>query len=208
MNTLLSADEPAFVGVPPGAKAGRPSEVGIAARAAPTLGWYAVILCVLITATMMLLAVGIAYAQVKEEALHGADGIFVVPDAAIVWAVLKQPSGDKAAVWLRIVNRTRKFSHVAIDGVDPFSKKRERVEVGARLEAEARIASDRDTFSDLPSREVHFYRTEADLRANKPALTVYYLGVPDTTPEFSTRSAMDEYFNTVRLTSYKVEPKR
>lgn len=159
-------------------------------------------------AALMLFAFGNAYAQVKAEALHGADGIFVVPDAAIVWAVLKQPTGDKATVWLRVINSTRKFSHVAMDGVDPFSKKRERVSAGAKLGAEARIASDRDTFSDLPSREVHLYLTEADMRANKPTLTVYYLGVPDTTPEFSTTALMDDYFNTVRLTSHKVELKR
>ena len=158
-------------------------------------------------AATSLLACGNAMARVNEESLHGADGIFVVPDAAIVWAVLKQLSGDKATVWLRVVNSTRKFSHVAIDGVDPFSKKRERVEVGAKIEAEVRLSSDRDTFSDLPSREVHFYRTEADLHGNKPALTVYYLGVPDTTPEFSTRAAMDEYLKTVRLVAHKVEPK-
>ena len=161
----------------------------------------------LIAATM-LLACGNACAQVKGDAIHGADGIFVAPDAAIVWAVLKQPTGDKATVWLRIVNSTRKFSHVAIDGVDPFSKKRERVATAVKLEAEARIASDRDTFSDMPSREVHFYRTEGELRANQPTLTVYYLGVPDTTPEFSTRAAMVEYFATVRLTAHKVELKR
>ncbi len=156
----------------------------------------------------MLFAFGISYVQAKEEVLHGADGIFVAPDAAIVWAVLKQPTGDKATVWLRVVNRNRKFSYVAVDGVDPFTKKRERVEAGIKLEAEARIASDRDTFSDLPSREVHLYRTEADLRGGKPVLTVYYLGVPDTTPEFSTRAAMDEYFNTVRLMSHKVEARQ
>ena len=151
-----------------------------------------------------LIACGNANAQVGEESLHGADSIFVVPDAAIVWAVLKDFSGDKATVWLRVVNRTRKFSYVAIDGVDPFSKKRERVASGIKLEAEAHLSSDRDTFSDLPSREVHLYRTEADLRGNKPALTVYYLGVPDTTPEFSTRAAMDDYLKTVRLVAHKV----
>jgi alkylated DNA nucleotide flippase Atl1 len=204
MNALFSTVEPDFVGAPLGAKDGQLDNVGIAARAAPTVGWRSVILRALITATM-LLVFGNAHAQVTEEVLHGADGIFVSPDAAIVWAVLKQPTGDRATVWLRIVNSTRKFSHVAIDGVDPFSKKRERVEAGTRLEAEARIASDRDTFSDLPSREVHLYRTEADLRGNKPALTVYYLGVPDTTPEFSTRAAMDEYLNTARLMLHKVE---
>lgn len=147
-----------------------------------------------------------AYAQ-TPDAVHGADGIFVAPEVAIVWAVLKEGTGDKASVWLRIVNRTGAFSHVAIDGVDPFSKKREKVEAGVALKAEARLASDRDTFSDLPSREVHFYRTEADWRANKPALNVYYLGVPDTTPEFSTRAAMDRYLDTVKLVAHPVKPK-
>lgn len=145
--------------------------------------------------------------QQAPEAVHGADGIFVSPDIAIVWAVLKEGTGDKATVWLRIVNRTNTFSHVAIDGVDPFTKKREKVEAGVALKAETRLASDRDTFSDLPSREVHFYRTEADWRANKPALNVYYLGVPDTTPEFSARAAMDQYLDTAKLVAHPVKPK-
>jgi len=158
-----------------------------------------------LSALVLACAVGSVGAQTKEEALHGADGIFVSPDAAIVWAVLKQPSGDKATVWLRVVNPSRKFAFVAIDGVDPFTKKRERVEAGKKLDVEVRISSDRDTFADLPSREVHFYRTESDWRTGKAALTIYYLGVPDTTPEFSTAAAMDEYFRTVRLVSHKVE---
>lgn len=195
---LIAAFAP--VGAPLGAKLGSAGTAFIAARAAPTLRG--------LIAAIAWLAVSAAYAQDNEARLHGADGIFVSSDASIVWAVLKQPNGDKATVWLRIINSARKFTHVSVDGVDPFSKKRERVEAGTKLEAEARIASDRDTFSDLPSREVHLYRTEADLRANKPALTVYYLGVPDTTPEFSTRAAMDVYFDTVRLTSHKVELKR
>jgi hypothetical protein len=160
----------------------------------------------LIAATV-LLVFGNTHAQDKAELLHGADGIFVVPDVAIVWAVLKQPSGDKATVWLRVVNSARKFSHVAIDGVDPFSKKSERITAAVKLDAEARIPSDRDTFSELPSREVRLYRTEADLRADRPALTVYYLGVPDTTPEFSSRAVMDEYLGAARLIPHRVEPK-
>ena len=155
----------------------------------------------------LLFALGTGYAQVKEEALHGADGIFVSPDVAIVWAVLKQPTGDKAAVWLRVVNSTKKFTHVSIDGVDPFTKKRERVFAGGKFDSEVRIPSDRDAFSDLPSREVHFYQSDVDWRADKRALTVYYLGVPDTTPEFTGRAALDQYFDTVRLVAHKVTNK-
>ena len=147
-------------------------------------------------------------AQVQVELLHGADSIFVSPDVAIVWAVLKPPSSESATVWLRIVNTSRRFSHVAIDGVDPFSKKRERLEAGTKIDGEVRVGSDRDSFSDVPSREVHFYRSDTDLRNNMPALTVYYLGVPDTTPEFATRAAMDDYFSAARLSTRKVEFKR
>ena len=146
-------------------------------------------------------------AQTPHESQHGAHEIFVSPDAAIVWAVLKSPTGDKAAVWLRIVNITKKFSHVSIDGVDPFSKMRERIQPGIPLQAEARIESDRDTFSGLPSREVHFYRSDTDLRAEKPALTVYYLGVPDQTPEFSTRAALDSYLSAAKLVAHPVDSK-
>lgn len=150
------------------------------------------------------------FAQTPHESLHGAHEVFVSPDAAIVWAVLKTPSttnSDKASVWLRIVNTNNKFSHLSIDGVDPFSKRRERVQPGKSVQTEARIESDRDTFSDLPSREVHFYRSEADLRAEKPALTVYYLGVPDQTPEFSTRAALDSYLSAAKLVAHPVNSK-
>ena len=149
-------------------------------------------------------------AQSPHESLHGAHEIFVSPDAAIIWAVLKAPSAtnsDKAAVWLRIVNTTKKFSHLSIDGVDPFSKKRERVQSGIPLQTEARVESDRDSFSDLPSREVHFYCSDADMRAEKPALTVYYLGVPDQTPEFSTRVALDAYLGAAKLVAPQASPR-
>ena len=151
-----------------------------------------------LAAILLFLAVS-AFAQTSGESQHGAHEIFVSPDAAIVWAVLKAPTGDKATVWLRIVNTSKKFSHVSIDGVDPFSNKRERVQTGIPLQVEVRIQSDRDTFSDLPSREVHFYRSEADLRVEKAALTVYYLGVPDQTPEFSSRAALDSYLSVAKL---------
>lgn len=141
-------------------------------------------------------------AQDAANRIHGADGVFVSSDVAIVWAVLKAPSSDKASVWFRVVNTAKKFAYVSVDGVDPFTKERKRVERGVALGADGRTQSDRDTFSDLPSREIHLYRTDADWRADKPALTIYYLGVPDTTPEFSTVDAMDRYFATVKLVAH------
>ena len=139
------------------------------------------------------------FAQSPHDSLHGAHEVFVSPDVAIVWAVLKAPTGDKAAVWLRIVNTKKKFSHISIAGVDPFNKKRKLIEPGREIETEVSVESDRETFTELPSREVYFYRTEKEWRADTPALTVYYLGVPDQTPEFTTRTAFDNYQKSVKL---------
>ena len=139
------------------------------------------------------------FAQAPHESLHGAHEVFVSPDVVIVWAVLKAPTGDKAAVWLRIVNSTKKFSHISIAGIDPFSKQKKFIEPGRAIETEVSVESDRETFTELPSREVYFYRTEKEWRADTPTLTVYYLGVPDQTPEFTTRSAFDVYQKSVKL---------
>ena len=161
--------------------------------------WAACLALFVLLVLLTLLTRGQAQAQVGAELVHGADSLFVTPDVAIVWAVLKQPAGDNATVWLRIVNRKRKFSHVSVDGVDPFSNKRVAIEPGRALADEVALPSERDTFSISPAREVHFYRTESDWRAARPLLTIYYLGVPDTTPEFATRAAMDQYLSAVRL---------
>lgn len=140
-------------------------------------------------------------AAAQAVAVHGADAVFVSPDVGIVWAVLKEPASDKATVWLRIVSLSQQFSHLSIDGVDPFSKQRQRLAAGLLLKAEARVPADRAGFSELPSRELHFYRSEAEWKADQPALTVFYLGVPDTTPEFLSRAQLDGYLSTARLDS-------
>ena len=64
---------------------------------------------------------------------------------------------------------------------------------GMPLGARADVTGPRSGFADLPRREIHLYASEADWRARKPTLTVYYLGVPDTSPEFTSRAALDAY---------------
>ena len=50
----------------------------------------------------------------------------------------------------------------------------------------------RDAAAGCHSRTSHT-RTEGDWRTGRFALTVYYLGVPDTTPEFTTEAALEQY---------------
>jgi len=66
-------------------------------------------------------------------------------------------------------------------------------QAGSRFAATRTNKDPRAGFADFPRREIHLYASEADWRARKPALTVYYLGVPDTTPEFTSEAALDAY---------------
>ncbi len=84
-------------------------------------------------------------------------------------------------------HRGREPSVIRVDGVDPFTKDR-KVFVAARpLDRETDLAIPRAQFADHPSTEIHFFASAEDAAANKPKLTVFYLGVPDTTPEFAAR---------------------
>ena len=53
----------------------------------------------------------------------------------------------------------------------------------------------RAQFADHPSTEFHFFANAEDAAANKPKLTVFYLGVPDTTPEFAEHAQVDAYLD-------------
>jgi len=51
----------------------------------------------------------------------------------------------------------------------------------------------RPRFADTPRTEWRFYASEAAVAAGPAALTVYYVGVPDTTPEFADPGKLDPY---------------
>lgn len=61
------------------------------------------------------------------------------------------------------------------------------------MAAGADIVVPRRLLADHPSLELHFAAGADALAAGRPAFTIYYLGVPDTTPEFLDRAAMEAY---------------
>jgi hypothetical protein len=123
--------------------------------------------------------------------LHGADSIFRSDDVTIVWAVLRVPGDASAHVVIRIVAAPR-FGAVSVDAVDPFTDTRRPVTALRPLAAFVDITRARGDFADLPRLEIHLYENAG---AGVPALTVYYLGVPDTTPEFTTEPLLLNYLN-------------
>ena len=136
---------------------------------------------------------GAASAQVPQ--LHGADTVFVSPTVTIVWAVLRDPKQEQPLAIARVINTARLYDFVSIEGVDPFHGRRALVADGVVLNEQADIRSPRGSFADYPRREFHFYRTAADLRARRAALTVYYLGLPDTTPELRSEAGVEAWFS-------------
>ena len=125
--------------------------------------------------------------------LHGADSVFAGPDLGIVWGVLKGEAEDRTMVVIRVSNPAGRYAHVSVDGIDPFTQRRVALVEGMTLGARADIRAPRASFADLPRREIHVYESGVDWRTDRPSLTVYYLGVPDTTPEFTTEAALETY---------------
>lgn len=138
---------------------------------------------------------GAAGAAAQGEEVHGADSVFTSPTVAIAWAVLKEPEEEQSLVLTRVANTAKQYEYVSVEGADPFTGRRAAIVAGVPVAERVDLRSRRATFSDYPRREFHLYRTEADWRAGRPALTVYYLGVPDTTPEFTSEAGALSYLS-------------
>ncbi len=134
-----------------------------------------------------------AVAVGQGQEVHGGNSVFSDPGVAIAWGILKGPVEDESRVILRIVPVGGTYAYVSIDGVDPFTQKRQVILDGRALGGGLDVPSLRGSFADFPRREVHLFRTAADWQERRPAVTVYYLGVPDTTPEFTSESALLTY---------------
>jgi hypothetical protein len=120
--------------------------------------------------------------------VHGADSIFAAEDVVIVWGVLRGAAGADGEVVIRIVAAPR-FSAVSAEGVDPFAGARRSVAAARSLSGPVDVRRPRADFADFPRLEIHLHGIEGE----PPRLTVYYLGVPDTTPEFTTEPALLRY---------------
>jgi hypothetical protein len=126
------------------------------------------------------------------EMVHGENSEFAGRGVAMVWAILKAPVEEESQVVVRLAPLDPAFQSLSVDGVDPFDQRRREMLSRTRLGEtfETRIA--RGTFAEFTRREFHFY-TAADEQAGAPSLTVYFMGVPDTAPEFLAESALSTY---------------
>lgn len=130
-----------------------------------------------------------------QTRVHGADSLFNSPTVKLAWAVLKGQSEFETQVVIRVANVAEEYRFMRVDGIDPFTKAHAVFVEPVALEKTTDISIARAKFADHPSTELHLFRDGAAMRAKNAALVVYYLGVPDTTPEFATADAMNAYLD-------------
>ena len=95
---------------------------------------------------------------------------------------------------LRIVPLDPSIVSVRVDGVDPFTQRRQELLPLTYLGSELDVTTPRGTFAELTRREIHLY-TASDTQARRPSLTIYFMGLPDTTPEFLAEPALRAYLD-------------
>jgi hypothetical protein len=110
----------------------------------------------------------------------------------MVWVVLRGTSEEDTQVILRIAPAGGEFAAVSLDGVDPFTQQRREILARQPLGNGLDVRTPRATFADFPRREIHFYAAGGG-PAQGPSLTVYFMGLPDTSPEFASEAALKKY---------------
>lgn len=124
--------------------------------------------------------------------VHGENSSFAGHGVLMAWGILKAPVEDQSRVVVRIVATDPALTHLAVDGVDPFTQQRQEMQAAQPLGRSLDVTSARGTFADFTRREFRFF-TDADRVAGRPTLVVYFMGVPDTTPEFLAEGPLARY---------------
>lgn len=117
--------------------------------------------------------------------VHGASDTYAGEGVAIAWGVLRGTNEENTIVVLRLAVDARRYSRLEVAGIDPFTRDSKIRFTAAALGTGLDVRLPRAGFADLPRTELRF--------SGAQPLTVYYLGIPDTTPEFATAAALEAH---------------
>ena len=144
-----------------------------------------------------LAAAFVAASQAAEAplAMHGSADTFAAPGMALAWAVLRGADETTTKVVIRIVTDPAVFSDVAVAGSDPFTGERQAMLGIAPSAGSIDLKMPRAHFAAFPRTELRFYAPASPAAVRTESLLVFYLGVPDTTPEFVDEPKLDAYLS-------------
>jgi hypothetical protein len=147
-------------------------------------------------AALAFLALSLCVAQPAAAAteVHGMTDAFAGNGVAIAWGTVRGASEETTFVVLRVAVEPGRYARIAAEGIDPFTKEKKALVAPRALSGTIDLRIARKSFGDFPRTEVAFFDDRSGVSA-PPALVVYYLGVPDTTPEFASESALGAYLS-------------
>jgi hypothetical protein len=137
-------------------------------------------------------AVPAAAADPQRE-VHGMADAYAGQGIALAWAILRGANEAATVVVVRIVADPDLYPVVAATGSDPFSQRAEPLLRATPSAGGLDLRVARAHFADFPRTELRFYASAAAAQSDTSRLVVYYLGVPDTTPEFATEANLEAY---------------
>ena len=132
-----------------------------------------------------------------EATVHGVGDVYRGASATIAWGVLRGATESATLVVLRVAADPAAYSTMEVVGRNPFSQSERNLLSATPIHGHVDVRIPRSSFADFPRTELRF----AAGPGSAP-LVVYYLGVPDTTPEFANEAALEAY-----LTD-RIEPTR
>jgi len=114
--------------------------------------------------------------------VHGAADAYAEPGLALAFAVLRGRDEAGTTVVIRIEADPTRYGHVSVQGRDPFGAAERVLLPRSATAGLPDLALPRPHFAELPRTEFRFEGARERV--------VYYLGVPDTTPEFDRADAL------------------
>lgn len=152
--------------------------------------------CTLALLGCLCVAAGIApdaRAADGAPAVHGLADVFSAPGVVLAWGVLRAATETETLVVVRVVADREAFASVSATGIDPFTQGQRQLLPPTPTGAAVDLRVPRAHFADFPRTEISLYGPAGPAPDGAPKLVVYYLGVPDTTPEFASAAALDAY---------------
>jgi len=133
-----------------------------------------------------------AHAADGTREVHGSADAFTAPGVALAWGVLRGSDEATTIVALRIVASADEYAAVAVIGTDPFTQRVVTLLPSTPNSGRFELRVPRAHFADFPRTDIRFERAAA-ARSDTQPIVVYFLGIPDTTPEFASAAALDAY---------------
>lgn len=162
----------------------------------PIYGWMARFASAVVALSLALVAAAAgerAFAVEPPPAVHGSSDLFSAPGVTLAWGVLRGATETSTLVVVRIVVAREAFGAANVIGIDPFTQREQTLLPPTATTAAIDVRLPRSQFADFPRTEFRLFGSAPPAPNDAPKLVVFYLGIPDTTPEFASEAALETY---------------